>query len=115
MPEEQLKGFFEAVKADAGLQEQLKAAGDADAVVAIAKATGFLISAEELKKAQAEVSTELSDEELKGVTGGGALLAARGLDMVVKYNKTWWKGVGQLWGRIVNNELPEHPIYNPKK
>jgi predicted ribosomally synthesized peptide with nif11-like leader len=37
MSEEQLKAFLEAVKADAGLQEKLKAAGDADAVVAIAK------------------------------------------------------------------------------
>ncbi|MEB3331151.1 MAG: Nif11-like leader peptide family natural product precursor [Synechococcaceae cyanobacterium] len=67
MSEEQLKAFLEAVKADAGLQEKLKAAGDADAVVAIAKAAGFVISAEELKRAQAEVS----DEELDGVAGSG--------------------------------------------
>jgi len=66
MSEEQLKAFLEAVKADAGLQEQLQAAGDADAVVAIAKASGFVISAEELKRAQAEVS----EEELEGVAGG---------------------------------------------
>ncbi len=66
MSEEQLKAFLEAVKADAGLQEKLKAAGDADAVVAIAKAAGFVISAEELKKSQAEVS----EEELEGVAGG---------------------------------------------
>lgn len=66
MSEEQLKAFQEAVKADAGLQEQLKAAADADAVVAIAKAAGFVISAEELKTAQAEIS----EEELEGVTGG---------------------------------------------
>jgi hypothetical protein len=43
----------------------LKAAADADAVVAIAKGAGFFISAEELKKAQAEVS----EEELEGVAG----------------------------------------------
>jgi predicted ribosomally synthesized peptide with nif11-like leader len=66
MSEEQLKGFLEAVKADAGLQEKLKAAADADAVVAIAKAAGFVISAEELNRAQAEVS----EEELEGVAGG---------------------------------------------
>ena len=36
MSEEQLKAFLEAVKADAGLQEKLKAASDTDAVVAIA-------------------------------------------------------------------------------
>ena len=68
MSEEQLKAFLEAVKADAGLQEKLKAAVDADAVVAIAKAAGFLISAEELAaRAQAEVS----EDELEGVAGGG--------------------------------------------
>ena len=66
MSEEQLKAFLDAVKADAGLQEQLKAAGDTDAVVAIAKAAGFVISAEELKRAQEEVS----EEELEGVAGG---------------------------------------------
>ena len=36
------------------------AAADIDAVVAIAKAAGYVITADELKKAQAEVS----DEEL---------------------------------------------------
>jgi len=41
MSEEQLKAFLEAVKADAGLQEQLKAATDPGAVVAIAKAAGI--------------------------------------------------------------------------
>ena len=68
MSEEQLKAFLEAVKADAALQEKLKAAGDADAdaVVTIAKAAGFIISAEELKSAQ----TEVSEEELEGVAGG---------------------------------------------
>ncbi len=66
MSEEQLKAFLEAVKADAGLQEKLKGAADADAVVAIAKAAGFVISAEELKRAQAEVP----QEDLEGVSGG---------------------------------------------
>ena len=66
MSEEQLKAFLEAVKADVGLQEKLKAATDADSVVAIAKAAGFVISADDLKKAQAEVS----DEELEGAAGG---------------------------------------------
>ena len=51
MSEEQLKAFLEGVKADAGLQEKLKAVSDADAVVAIAKAAGFVISTEELQKA----------------------------------------------------------------
>ena len=70
MSEERLKAFLEAVKADAGLQEKLNAAADADAVVAIAKEVGFMISADELQRAQA-VGEELSDEELEGVAGGG--------------------------------------------
>lgn len=67
MSEEQLKAFLEAVKADAGLQEQLKAAGDADAIVAIAKAAGFVISSDELQRAQ---EAEASEEELEDVAGG---------------------------------------------
>ena len=66
MSEEQLKAFWEAVQADAGLQEKLSAAKDADAVVAIAKAAGFEISVVEVAKAQAE----LSDEQLRDVSGG---------------------------------------------
>ena len=66
MSEEQLKAFMEAVKADAGLKEKLNAAADADAVVVIAKAAGFVISAEELQRAQAEIS----EDELEGVAGG---------------------------------------------
>ena len=66
MSEEQLKAFLKTVKADGGLQEKLKAAADADAVVAIAKAAGFMISANDLKKAQAEIS----EEELENVAGG---------------------------------------------
>ncbi len=66
MSEEQLKAFMEAVKADAGLQEKLNAAADADAVVAIAKAAGFVISAEELQRYQ----TEISEEVLEAINGG---------------------------------------------
>ncbi len=69
MSEEQLKAFLEAVKADAGLQEKLKAAGNADAVVAIAKELGFMISADELQRAQV-AGEELSDAELEVVAGG---------------------------------------------
>ena len=58
--------FIEKVKADNGPQEQLEAAADADSVVTIAKEAGFVISSEDLKQAQAE----LSDEELESVAGG---------------------------------------------
>ena len=68
MSEEQLKAFIAKVQADPSLQEQLKAEG-AD-VVAIAKAAGFKISAEDLKNTK----VELSEEELKGVGGSGGQL-----------------------------------------
>ncbi len=67
MSEEHLKAFLEKVKADTSLQEKLKAAADANAVAAIAKEVGFSISADDLTKAQ----SELSEEELDGVAGGG--------------------------------------------
>ena len=67
MSEEQLKAFLEKVKGDTTLQANLKAAADSDAVLAIAKEAGFMISTDDLKKAQSEVS----EEELEGVAGGG--------------------------------------------
>ena len=66
MSEEQLKAFLEKVKGDTALQEKLKEATNADAVVEIAKASGFVISADDLKKAQSEVS----DAELEAAAGG---------------------------------------------
>ena len=67
MSEEQLKAFLEKVKDDTSLQEKLKAAADADAVLAIAKEAGFSISADDLKNTP---TTELSDEELEDLAGG---------------------------------------------
>ena len=67
MSEEQLKAFLKKVQGDTSLQEKLKAAADADAVAAIAKEAGFSISADDLIKAQSEIS----EEELEGVAGGG--------------------------------------------
>ena len=66
MSEEQLKAFLEKVKGDTSLQEKLKAAADFNAVSAIAKEAGFIISADDLTNAQ----FELSEEELEGVAGG---------------------------------------------
>jgi len=79
MSEDQLKAFLEAVKADAGLQEKLKAAADADAAVGIAKEVGFVISADELQRAGAVgvAGEELSDEELEGVAGGACFIGGR--------------------------------------
>ena len=66
MSEEQLKAFLEKVKGDTTLQEQLKAETNADAVVEIAKASGFVISADDVKKAQSEVSDAVLEEAAGG-------------------------------------------------
>ena len=79
MSEEQLKAFLEKVKADTSLQEKLKAAADSDAVVAIAKEAGFMICADDLTQAQ----SELSEEELEGVSGGGGIV-------VLGMKLSWW-------------------------
>ncbi len=66
MSEEQLKAFLEKVKADASLQEKLKAAADVEAVIAIAKVAGFTITSNDLSETQ----SEMSEEELEAVAGG---------------------------------------------
>ena len=66
MSEEQLKAFLEKVQGDTSLQEKLKAAADANAVAAIAKEAGFMISADDITQAKSEIS----EKELEGVAGG---------------------------------------------
>ena len=70
MSEEQLKAFLEKVKGDTSLQEKLKAAGDADAIAAIAKEAGFNVAADLITKAQSEIA----EEDLEGVAGGRGTL-----------------------------------------
>ena len=67
MSEEQLKAFLEAVKADAGLQEKLKAAADSNAVIGIAKEAGYALSADDLAKVQ---MLDISEGELEDIAGG---------------------------------------------
>ena len=82
MSEDQLKAFVEKVKGDTSLQEKLKAASDADAVVSIAKEEEFSISIDDIKAQLLELSdeagdVELSDEELEGVAGGVCVVEPR--------------------------------------
>ena len=70
MSEDQLKAFIAKVQGDTSLQEKLKAAADANAVAAIAKAAGFSLSADDINKAQ----SWLSEAEVEGVAGGGGCL-----------------------------------------
>ena len=72
--------FIEAVAADSSLQEKLNSVADADAIVAIAKEAGFVISAEEvenhLKEKMKDSEEELTTEQLEAVTGGVAFTVA---------------------------------------
>ena len=81
MSAEQLTAFWEAVEADASLQEKLSASTDGEidtpieaaAVVAIAKDAGFTITAADLLTGdlgEAQAILELNDEELEKVAGG---------------------------------------------
>ena len=69
MTQELLTAFLANAKTNSSLQEQLKAAADANAVAAIVKDTGFRLSADDFTKAQ----SKLSDEELEGGAGGRGL------------------------------------------
>ena len=64
MSEEQLKAFLEKVKGDTSIVKKLKA--DPEAVVAVAKAAGFVITAEKFTEAQRAVW----DKVLESVSGG---------------------------------------------
>ena len=68
MADDQFKAFLEAVEADAALQEKVQTEANryADAVVAIAKEVGFGITADDVKRAQLEIS----EDDLDGVVGG---------------------------------------------
>ena len=64
MSEEQLKTFLAKAKDDQSIQNKLKAAKSPEDVVAIAKEHGHEFTADKI--------TELSEEELEGVTGGAS-------------------------------------------
>ena len=71
MSDEQLKAFWDAIQSDAALQQKLQGVTDPAAIVDIGKEAGFVVSIDEVQKAQAELSNvELSDEDLDNVAGG---------------------------------------------
>ena len=84
MSEEQLKAFLEKVQGDTSLQEKLNAAADSDAALAIANEAGFSISADDLKKAQSEVS----DKELEVAAGG--VVGKREKEWCICYSEQWF-------------------------
>ena len=67
MSKEELKAFLEKVKGDTSLQDRLKAAKSQDEVVSIAK--------EHRHEFESLHISQLSEEELEGVAGGGMTCA----------------------------------------
>ena len=66
MSEEQLKGFLKKVQSDPELKQKLEVATSLDDLVETAKAAGFIIVEDDLKKLESEVSVE----ELEAAAGG---------------------------------------------
>ena len=62
MSKEQLKAFLERIKGDTSLHDKLKAAQSPEQVVGIAEEHGHDFGTEHI--------SELSEEELEGVSGG---------------------------------------------
>ena len=66
---EELKAFLNKAKGDTNLHEKLKAAKSSDEVVSIGKEHGHEFTADKI--------SQLSEEELEGVSGG--LMVSRGI------------------------------------
>lgn len=66
MSQEIVRKFYDVLKTDEILQEQVKAANDSSSVVRIAAAKGYEFTEQELET----VMQEVSEEELASVAGG---------------------------------------------
>ena len=66
MSEQELKVFLEKLEGDAAVKEYLKSTDDIDAVVEIAKASGFMLFYDDYRLTQLEIS----EKELESVGGG---------------------------------------------
>ena len=66
MTQEQLTAFIANAKGNTSLQEQLKAAADVDAVLAIAKEAGYVFPTEDFNKTEETIS----DDDLEMAAGG---------------------------------------------
>ncbi|MFC1679842.1 Nif11-like leader peptide family natural product precursor [Elusimicrobiota bacterium] len=64
---ESAKAFIDRIKTDEEFAKKVAACKDAETRMALATAEGFEFTAEQIKDA----SSELSEEDLRGVDGGG--------------------------------------------
>ena len=70
MSTEQIAKFFEIIKTNVELQEEIKSAATAAAVADIAKKMGLDVTAADVLRSQAKATAELSDSELERISGG---------------------------------------------
>lgn len=70
MSTEQLASLLARLKDDTALVEKLKSASDLDAALSIAKEAGFDVSKADWETYQGLNSSELSEEDLDGISGG---------------------------------------------
>jgi predicted ribosomally synthesized peptide with nif11-like leader len=78
MSEEQLAALVARIKEDDELKQKLQGAADLDAIIAVAKDSGFDVSREAFIKASSSQVHELTDSELESVAGGTMCSASTG-------------------------------------
>jgi predicted ribosomally synthesized peptide with nif11-like leader len=83
MSKEEITRFQKDVKNSKDLQEKLIDAGsDVNKIISIANSSGYNLNKDELVKFADEAKSELNDEDLEKVAGGGVLSGA-GVTVVV--------------------------------
>jgi len=73
MSEERLSALLAKLKDNADLKQKLQGAADFDDPLALAKEVGFDVDKVDWLKYQTMQTSDLSDRELEGVSGGGEL------------------------------------------
>ena len=80
MSNEQLRSFLSKAKTDASLHSKLQAAQSTEEVIGIAKECGHDFSADSIDR------TELSDQDLEGVSGGTISVLVKGREECGGFN-----------------------------
>ena len=87
MTQEQLKSFLSKAKTDESLQSKLQGAKSTEEVIGIAKECGHDFSADSIDR------TQLSDQDLEGVSGGTISVLVKGREESRK-NDAYLRRVG---------------------
>ena len=80
MSNEQLRSFLSKAKTDASLHSKLQGAKNTEEVISIAKEYGHDFSADSIDR------TELSDQDLEGVSGGTISVLVKGREECGGFN-----------------------------